>query len=143
MNCVGVSKETCEQLRELLRRSYMDGMTKMFEVVAKSALGEARVGDYCIYSRDEYGNPHHVMNWGAVRRVYGCAIYVSPPDYSYRLLILPGAVVAYTHDGARSYCAVYSDEASLAALLNHPFSEVHVLEWPSDDVDTARAVCLR
>jgi len=143
MNCVGVSKETCEQLRELLRRSYMDGMTKMFELVARSALGEARVGDYCIYSRDEYGNPHHEIDWGAVRRVYGCAIYVSPPSYSYRIIAVPGAVISYTHDGARSYCAVYDSEASLAALLNHPFSEVHVLEWPSDDVDTARAVCLR
>jgi hypothetical protein len=124
----------------------MSDMLRLFEIAARSALMEPRTGDYCIYSRDEYGNRHDSINWSAVRRIYGCAIYVSPPDYSYRhsyrLLILPGAVIAYTTDGARSYCAVYGEE-SLPTLLNHPFSEVHVCKWPPDDVETARAVCLR
>lgn len=148
MSHEGVDRETCTQLRELLRRELlrgaeMDGMVKMFEIAARSALMEPRTGDYCIYSRDEYSNSHHMINWSAVRRIYGCAIYVSPPDYSYRLLIVPGAVISYVHDGARSHCSVYDREELLPTLLNHPFSEVHICEWPPEDVDTAHAVCLR
>jgi hypothetical protein len=116
---------------------------KMLAFVAKSAMGEARTGDYCIYHRDEFGNRHDSINWSAVKRVYGCAIYVSPHDYSYRLIVTSGAVISYVHDGARSHCAVYDSEESLKTLLNHPFSEIHVLEWEPKDVDTARAVCLR
>jgi len=142
MSCEGVSEGTCAQLRELLRRAEVDGMVKMFEIATRSALSEPRTGDYCIYSRDEYGNRHDSINWSAVRRIYGCAIYVSPPDYSYRLIAVPGAVISYVHDGARSYCAVHGEE-SLPTLLNHPFSEAHICRWPPDDVETARAVCLR
>jgi len=149
MSREGVSEGACVQLRELLRGVEVDGMLRLFEIAARSALMEPRTGDYCIYRIDEFGNKHDVINWSAVRRIYGCAIYVSPPDYSYRLLIVPGAVISYVHDGARSYCAVYDSEGSLPMLLNfpmllnHPFSEVHVCEWPPDDVETARAVCLR
>jgi hypothetical protein len=142
MSHEGVDREMCTQLRELLRGAEVDGMLRLFEIAARSALMEPRTGDYCIYRIDEFGNKHDMINWSAVRRIYGCAIYVSPPDYSYRLIVMPGAVIAYTTDGARSYCAVHGEE-SLPTLLNHPFSEVHVCKWPPDDVETARAVCLR
>ncbi len=139
MSCEGVSEGACAQLRS----AEVDDVMKRLASVARAALGEPRTGECCIYRIDEFGNRHDSINWSAVRRIYGCAIYISPPDYSYRIIIVPGAVISYVHDGARSYCSVYDREELLPTLLNHPFSEVHVWEWPPDDVDTARAVCLR
>jgi len=112
----------------------------------RNALTEGRTGNYCIYRRDEYGNPHHQINWETIERVYACAIYVSPPDYSRRLIVVPGAVISYVHDGARSYCTVYGEEILLKKL--GPFSEIYVysippIGWLPNDVNFARAVCMR
>ena len=112
----------------------------------RSALAEGRTGNYCIRYRDEFGNPHHQINWEAIERVYACAIYVSPPDYSRRLIVVPGAVILYVHDGARSYCAVYGEEILLEKFDR--FSEIYVFNvppvfWQSNNIDFARAVCMR
>jgi len=116
--------------------------------IIRNALTEGRTGNYCIRYRDEFGNPHHEINWEAIERVYACAIYVSPPDYSRRLIVVPGAVISYVHDGARSYCAVYGEEILLELRRFGPFSEIYVynvppIDWPPNRVDFARAVCMR
>jgi hypothetical protein len=117
-----------------------EGLIKRFMEVARRALEELPDGPYCTERRDEYGNPHHKLNWDAVRRIYACAIYVRPPDYSRRLIVVPGAVVSYTTDGAVSYCAVYR---TIDRIWLNPLWEIHVDEWPPNDVERAKAVCLR
>ncbi len=118
----------------------MESLVERFMEVARRALEELPEGPYCIESRDEYGNAHHRINWDAVRRIYACATYVSPPDYSRRLIVVPGAVISYTADGAVSYCAVYR---TLSHIRLSPLWEVHVGEWDPDDVELAKAICLR
>ncbi len=115
-------------------------LIERFMEVARRALEELPEGPYCVESRDEYGNAHHRINWDAVRRIYACAIYVRPPDYSRRLIVVPGAVVSHTADGAVSYCAVYR---TLSHIRLSPLWEVHVGEWEPDDVELAKAICLR
>jgi hypothetical protein len=112
-----------------------------FLEVARRALEVSPEGDYCVLRYDEYGNAHHGINWGAIRRIYGCAIYVRPPHYSRRLIVVPGAVIAYSTDGPHRRCAVYRTLDVLREVDEH--WEVHVDEWPPNDIERAKAVCLR
>jgi hypothetical protein len=109
--------------------------------IAKYKLEESPTGDYCIRRYDEYGNAHHEINWSVIHAVYGCAIYVRPPRYSRRLLIVPGAVIAYTTDGIHRYCTVYKTLDVLSEVDDR--WEIHVNEWPPNYVEFVRAVCLR
>jgi hypothetical protein len=109
--------------------------------VAKNALEEKMSGDYCIRRYDEYGNAHHSINWDAINHVYACAIYTRPPRYSRRLIVVPGAIIAYTVDGLYSYCAIYQT-IDVAKEVSETW-EIHVNEWPPNDIDYAKAVCMR
>ncbi len=117
-----------------------ESLIERFVQVAKKALEEPPEGPYCVERRDEWGNAHHMLNWGAIRRVYACAIYVRPPDFSRRLIVVPGAVISYTTDGAVSYCAVHR---TLDRIWLNPLWEIHVYGWEPDDIERAKAVCLR
>lgn len=118
----------------------MESLIERFMQVARKALEELPEGPYCIWQRDEYGNAHHKLNWDAIRRIYACAVYVRPPDFSRRLIVVPGAVISYTTDGPVSYCAVHR---TLDRIWLNPLWEIHVGEWSPDDVEWAKAVCLR
>ncbi len=112
---------------------------------AMLSLEERPAGEYCIHYRDEYGNSLHSINWDVVDTVYGCAIYVRPSHYSRRIIIMRGAVVAFTTDGPYRYCAVYRTPDALYRILRDLDErwEIHINEWSPNDIDFARAVCLR
>ena len=100
---------------------------------------------YCIRRYDEYGNPHHEIDWSAIYNVYACAIYVRAPDYSRRLIFVPGAVVAYVVDGPRRYCAEYRTPEQVDREISQitPSWEIRIYDWPPNDIERAKAVCLR
>jgi len=112
-----------------------------FLQLAKYKLEEQSAGDYCIRRYDEYGNAHHEINWSVIHSIYACAIYVRPPRYSRRFLIVPGAIIAYTTDGLRRYCTVYKTLDVLREVDDR--WEIHVDEWSPNEIEFAKAVCLR
>jgi hypothetical protein len=115
-------------------------LIERFVEVARRALEEVPEGPYCVQRYDEYGNAHHRINWETIRHIYACAVYVRPPKYSRRLIVVPGAVISYTVDGAVSYCAV---RRTLDSLDVGPLWEVHVDEWSPEEVELAKAICMR
>ncbi len=116
-------------------------LVQRFLEVARRALEVPSEGDYCILRYDEYGNAYHSINWDAIHRVYGCAVYVRPPHYSRRFIVVPGAVVVFTTDSPYKRCAVYKTVDVLREIDDS--WEIHVNEWPPNDVEFAKAVCLR
>ncbi len=107
---------------------------------AMLSLEERPAGDYCIHS-----GGFDRINWDVVDTVYGCAIYVRPPHYSRRIIIMLGAVVVFTTDGPYRYCAMYRTPDALYRILRDLDErwEIRINEWPPNDIDFARAICLR
>lgn len=118
---------------------------EMFREAARRALEIPAMRNYCVHRCDERGNALHEVDWGAVSRVFACAVYMHPPNYSRRLIVVPGAVVAYVADGLRRYCAEYRmpDQVEMVVSRVAPSWEVHVNDWSPNDVEYARALCLR
>jgi len=119
-------------------------LVERFREVARRALEAPAAHSYCIRRYDERGNAFHEVDWDAVSRVFACAVYVRP-GYSRRLIAVPGAVIVYVADGLRRYCAEYRTPEQVEAAISQitPSWEIRVGRLMSNDVEFARAVCLR
>ena len=103
-------------------------MLEAFLEVVKKALEEQPEGEYCVYSRDVRGyiepRPH-------ADKVYACGAYAALYR-SYRLLVVPGAVVAYdvVLDGVRCKTVRSYDEA-VRLIKRRPHYTVCIYSQPA------------
>jgi hypothetical protein len=74
---------------------------KFLETV-KRALSERPLGEYCVYDRDVRG---YIVPRPRADRVYACGAYATI-HRSYKLLVVPGAVVIYDVDLSGERCRV-------------------------------------
>ena len=100
---------TCSRVNEALDR---------FLEVVKKALEERTslsIDDYCVYERDVRGyivpRPSPQLN-----KIYACGAYATI-FRSYKLLVVPGAVVVYDVDLSGERCRVVRDYGTVVRLL--------------------------
>ena len=107
---------------------------KFLEVVRRALLERPSVDEYCIYVRDVRGylvpRPH-------ADRVYACGAYATILRY-YKLLVVPGAVIAYNVDLSGERCRVLKDYNAVERYLERrPYYTVCIYDQP---VDLTRAL---
>jgi len=98
---------TCSRVNEALDR---------FLEVVKKALEERtslNADEYCVFERDIRG---YVVPRPNADKVYACGAYATI-FRSYRLLVVPGAVVVYDVDLSGERCRVVRDYGTVVRLL--------------------------
>jgi hypothetical protein len=101
---------------------------KFFEVV-KRALGERADAEYCIYERDIRGYIVPRVN-PQIEKAYACGAYAAL-HRSYKLLVVPGAVIAYNVDLSGELCRVLRDyDAVLRYITRRPHYTVCIYDKP-------------
>jgi hypothetical protein len=113
---------TCGRIEEL--------MDKFLEVVRR-ALGElSNTSEYCVYYRDVRG--YYYPRPNPELPVYACGAYASL-FRSYRLLVVPGAVIAYNVYIDDTWCRAFRDfDAVVRFIQRRPHYEVCIFEKPVD-----------
>ena len=120
--------------------SQVEQLIQIVKAFGAKSLEEARRGleRYCIRSKNaviRYG-----INWDAVDKVYACAVFKSEvQDYSYRLFVLPGAVIYYVTKGPNSWCYAAEELAVVKDILLFP--EIYIFQ--DGDVEKAKEICMR
>jgi hypothetical protein len=82
-----------------------DMLDKFLEVVKKALEERADVDEYCVYERDVRG---YIVPRPHADKVYACGAYATLYR-SYRLLVVPGAVVIYDVDPVEARCRAVTD----------------------------------
>ncbi|MFZ8809069.1 MAG: hypothetical protein ACO2PN_13330, partial [Pyrobaculum sp.] len=101
---------------------------KFLEVV-KKALEEQPLGEYCIHERDWRG---YVVPRPRADKVYACGAYAALL-HSYKLLVVPGAVVVYDVDLSGERCKVYRNYDAVVRLITwRPHYSVCIYDPPAD-----------
>jgi hypothetical protein len=101
---------------------------KFLETV-KKAFGERDDTEYCIYERDWRG---YIVPQPRADKVYACGAYAALLR-SYKLLVVPGAVVVYDVDLSGERCKVYRDyDAVVRLITRRPHYSVCIYDPPAD-----------
>jgi len=117
---------TCSRVNEALDR--------FLEVVKKALEERADADDYCVYERDVRG---YITPRPYASKVYACGAYATILR-SYRLLVVPGAVVVYDVDPVETRCRVVTDYNTVVHHLEkRPHYAVCIYDQP---VDLTRAL---
>jgi len=112
---------TCGRIGDLFER---------FMEVVKKALEERAGAEYCIYDRDIRGYIEPRPN--PELKVYACGAYAALYR-SYRLLVVPGAVVVYDVDMDVARCrAVKSYDEVARLVMRRPHYTVCIYNQPTD-----------
>ena len=110
---------TCGRIDELYE--------KLLEVV-KKALEEPKEDEYCVYGRDVCG---YVVPRPSAKKVYACGSYATIYR-SYRLLVVPGAVVFYDVDLSGERCRVRTEYDAVVRYIKwRPHYTVCIFETPA------------
>jgi hypothetical protein len=114
-------------------------LIQIVKAYGPKSLEEARRGleRYCVRCRAKNVTICYGINWSAVDRVYACAVFKSEvQDYSYRLFVLPGAVIYYATKGPNSWCYAAGELAAAEDILRGLFSEIYIFQ--DGDVEKPR-----
>ena len=104
-------------------------MEKFLEVVKKALEERAVADEYCIYERDIRG---YVVPRPRADRVYACGAYASPLR-SYKLLVVPGAVIFYDVDLSGEHCKVVRNyDTAVRRIMKRPHYSVCIYNPPAD-----------
>ena len=102
---------------------------KFLEVVKKALEERADVDEYCVYERDIRG---YITPRPYASKVYACGAYATILR-SYKLLVVPGAVIVYDVDLSGERCrAVRSYDAVVRLLERRPHYTVCIYNQPAD-----------
>ncbi len=115
---------------------------EMFLEVAKKALEEQPLGEYCIYDRDMFGR--FLRRPNPTLRVYACGAY-SEWRRRYRLFVAPGAVIMQIIIPAKGItkfrCRVITDyDAVIRHVKRRPYYEICIFRRPVE-LPSAGAMC--
>jgi len=111
---------TCGRINDLIER---------FLEVVKKALEEQQEGEYCVYSRDVRG---YIEPRPYADKVYACGAYATLYR-SYRLLIVPGAVIAYDVDTDITRCRIVkSYDEAVRLVMRRPHYAVCIYSQPAE-----------
>jgi hypothetical protein len=105
---------------------------KIFLYVVKKALGERMpfdVREYCMSDRDMFGRQMMRPNYMKIEKVYACAVYNEFPYRTYRLFVVPGAVVRDAVDPACRRCEVAIDYSEAVRRIA-PQYDIYVFRRP-------------
>jgi hypothetical protein len=101
---------------------------KFLEVV-KRAFGERTDAEYCIYDRDIRGYIVPRVN-PQIEKAHACGAYATL-HRSYKLLVVPGAVVVYNVDLSGELCRALRDyDAVLRYITRRPYYTVCIYDKP-------------
>jgi len=99
---------------------------KFLETV-KKALEEQPLGEYCIHERDWRG---YVVPRPRADRAYACGAYMTL-HRSYKLFVVPGAVIFYYADLGGERCHVVRDyDAVVHRIIRRPHYNVCIYDQP-------------
>jgi len=101
---------------------------KLLEVV-KRALEERTDTEYCVYDRDIRGYIVPRVN-PRIEKAYACGAYATL-HRSYKLLVVPGAVVFYDVDLSGEYCGAVRDyDAVVRYVTKRPHYAICIYDTP-------------
>ena len=104
-------------------------LDKFLEAVKKALEERADVDDYCVYERDIRGYIEPRPN---ADKVYACGAYATL-FRSYRLLVVPGAVIVYDVYLDITRCRVVRDYGTVVRLRERrPHYTVCIYDQPAD-----------
>ena len=104
-------------------------LDKFLEVVKKALEERADVDEYCVYERDIRG---YVVPRPYATRVYACGAYATTLR-SYKLLVVPGAVIVYDVDLDGERCrTIRSYDAVVRLITRRPHYTVCIYDQPAD-----------
>jgi len=124
--------------------SQEEQLIQIVKAFGAKSLEEARRGleHYCIRCGAKNAMIRYGINWDAVDKVYACAVFKSEvQDYSYRLFVLPGAVIYYVTKGPNSWCYAAEEHAVVKDILSGLFPEIYIFQ--DGDVEKAKEICMR
>jgi hypothetical protein len=114
-----------------------EALDKFLEVVKKALEERVDVDEYCVYERGirDYIEPRPYAS-----KVYACGAYATI-FRSYKLLVVPGAVVQYDVDLYGERCrAIRSYDAVVRLITRRPHYTVCIYDQPTADI-TRALVC--
>jgi len=104
-------------------------INKRFFEVVKRALGERTDVEYCVYDRDMCGYIVPRVN-PQIERAYACGAYATL-HRSYKLLVVPGAIVFYNVDLSGEYCRATRDyDAVVRYVAKRPHYTICIYDTP-------------
>jgi hypothetical protein len=100
---------------------------QFLEVVKKALEERADVDEYCVYDRDVRG---YIVPRPNADRVYACGAYATI-FRSYKLLVVPGAVIVYDVDLSGERCrAIRSYDTFVRFITRRPYYTVCIYSQP-------------